>query len=228
MGSFSIIPQTIVALEDINNVNVTPTGGQVLFYDATAAQWKQRSSVPIGSILAWHKTFGLADSGADDAGAAGKLTQAGQNFLTTVTAGMVIFNSTTLLFSTVTAVDSDTVLSISPDIMNIGDGYGIYKTPTLPDGWLECDGSAITDVDSPYNGETLPALNGLTDADKFFIRGVKEATTGTTSAPSHTHSFNDNANYAAGGGGGSSGPRTTSGDLSIAPNAEMVFIMRIK
>jgi hypothetical protein len=39
--------------------------------------------------------------------------------------------------------------------------------PALPGNWLECDGSVISDGDSPMNGETLPDLNGET----AFIRG---------------------------------------------------------
>jgi hypothetical protein len=45
-------------------------------------------------------------------------------------------------------------------------------TPSLPDGWLECNGQTVTDTASPYFGMTLPNLNG----QSRFLRG----TTGTT------------------------------------------------
>ncbi|MGA1841586.1 MAG: phage tail protein [bacterium] len=32
-------------------------------------------------------------------------------------------------------------------------------TPSLPDGWLECNGQKVTDPGSPYNGTNLPDLN---------------------------------------------------------------------
>lgn len=58
--------------------------------------------------------------------------------------------------------------------------------PSLPAGFLECDGSVINDADSPMNTETLPDLNG-----NEFLRGA--ATSGGTgggttgSGSSHTH-----------------------------------------
>ena len=65
------------------------------------------------------------------------------------------------------------------------------NTPaTLPDGWMEADGSAISDVDSVYNGQNAPDLNG-----NEFIRGA--ATSGGTgggttgAGSSHNHSFSD-------------------------------------
>lgn len=33
-------------------------------------------------------------------------------------------------------------------------------TPALPEQWAECDGSVIGDPESPYNGQTIPNLNG--------------------------------------------------------------------
>jgi len=66
--------------------------------------------------------------------------------------------------------------------------------PTIPDGFLECDGSVINDADSPLNGETLPDLNG----DNRFLRG--NSTSGgtggsathsliTAEMPAHTHTY---------------------------------------
>lgn len=56
---------------------------------------------------------------------------------------------------------------------------------TLPEGYLECDGSVISDAESPLDGETLPDLNG----DNQFLYG--NSTSGSTKTedfmPSHTH-----------------------------------------
>ena len=38
--------------------------------------------------------------------------------------------------------------------------YGTYYGLTIPDGWQLCDGSAITDADSPLNGKNTPDLRG--------------------------------------------------------------------
>ena len=45
----------------------------------------------------------------------------------------------------------------------------LTNVPALPasSGFVECDGSVISDSDSPMNGETLPDLNG----DNRFMRG---------------------------------------------------------
>jgi hypothetical protein len=47
--------------------------------------------------------------------------------------------------------------------------------PVLPAGWHECDGSVVSDVNSPLNGTTLPNLNSGTQR---FLRG--STTSGTT------------------------------------------------
>lgn len=41
------------------------------------------------------------------------------------------------------------------------------NTPSLPGNFLECNGQTVSDADSPYNGQTLPNLNG----DERFLRG---------------------------------------------------------
>lgn len=51
---------------------------------------------------------------------------------------------------------------------------------TLPTGWMECDGSTISDADSPLNGQTLPDLN----ASKF-LKGAD--TSGTSAGGTHSH-----------------------------------------
>lgn len=88
------------------------------------------------------------------------------------------------------------------------------NTPSLPTGFVECDGSVLSDADSVYNGETLPDLNG-----NEFVRGAATSggtgggttgagsahghdVTGTSAAgSSHNHSFSD--------GFTTSGPSTT-------------------
>jgi hypothetical protein len=49
--------------------------------------------------------------------------------------------------------------------------------PTLPAGWVECDGSLIADAASPMNGQTMPDLNNATTSESGdvsrgrFLRG---------------------------------------------------------
>jgi hypothetical protein len=82
--------------------------------------------------------FGTAaDSGTTTSTVANKLVESGQNFLTTVKTGMVIKNTTDTTYTYVTAVDSDTQLSVANDIMPTGKAYTIYTnmygSPTFAD-----------------------------------------------------------------------------------------------
>jgi len=71
------------------------------------------------------------ESGTTSATTANKLVEAGQNFLTTVKAGMVVKNTTDDTWAMVTQVDSNTTLSLDTDIMVSGETYiigvGQYK-----------------------------------------------------------------------------------------------------
>ncbi|MEE9149971.1 MAG: hypothetical protein V3U27_21545 [Candidatus Tectomicrobia bacterium] len=66
-----------------------------------------------------------ADSGTASATSTGKLEESGQNFTSTVSVGMVVRNTTDTTYAHVTAVDSDTVLSIDADIMENLETYTI-------------------------------------------------------------------------------------------------------
>lgn len=65
------------------------------------------------------------ESGTTTATTAGKLVEAGQNFLTTVKVGQKVLNTTDSTNAKVTAVDSDGILSISADIFTITEDYVI-------------------------------------------------------------------------------------------------------
>ena len=93
------------------------------------------------------------------------------------------------------------------------------NTPTLPSNFVECNGQVLSDARSPYNGQTIPALNGTTDANKRFLRG--STTSGATGGAA---SFN--TSFAAVGGTG--GSRVVDSVIpTIPPYYEVVMIMRI-
>jgi len=71
-------------------------------------------------------------------------------------------------------------------------------TTPIPENYMICDGSQVTDTDSPLNGKTLPSLNarfsrGVTDAGTLpaygYTAGGSDNHTHTVNLPNHTHSF---------------------------------------
>ncbi len=130
-----------------------------------------RRTVPVGGVIDWLKTFNTKSSGTADTDTTDKLVDSGATFSSDgVTVGMIIYNSTDETFAIVSAVDSETSLSLSADtatgssttdVFPDGDeDYVIYSTPELFEGWVECNGQTLSDADSEYNGAVLPDLNG--------------------------------------------------------------------
>ena len=71
------------------------------------------------------------DSGTTDGTTASKLVDSTQNLLTTASIGDVVHNTTNDTYASVTAVDSNTQLSLSADIMTTGEVYTISSWWTL-------------------------------------------------------------------------------------------------
>ena len=106
------------------------------------------------------------------------------------------------------------------------------NTPALPNGWVECNGQVLSDSDSPYDGQTIPNLNG----GNRFLRG-NTTSGGTGGSTTHTHT---------GTTGGQSGMRGDnhsmhdiylltgdhthgiSADGHIPPYLDVVWVMRVK
>lgn len=88
---------------------------------------------------------------------------------------------------TSTATASSTIIAPIGTILPWLKSY--TNTPqTLPTGWVECDGSVVSDADSVYDGQNLPDLNG-----GEFIRGsTTSGGTGGSDTMAHTHSVTSN------------------------------------
>ncbi len=66
---------------------------------------------------------------------------------------------------------SATAAQSAPGVVPIGSIVAWHRdlpyTPSLPDGWVECNGQTLNDSDSPLDGQTIPDLNG----EGRFLRG---------------------------------------------------------
>jgi len=89
---------------------------------------------------------------------------------------------------------------------------------TLASNWKECDGTAITDSESPMVGQNAPALNN----NNYFVR-ANTTSGGTGGSSSHSHNLSGGAQvqgaahiYAA----------STNSKSHIPPYYDVVWIMR--
>jgi len=105
------------------------------------------------------------------------------------------------------------------------------STPsTLPGGWMECDGSTISDADSPINGVTVPDLNG----NNYFLRGnsTSGGTGGSETADyDHNHNNTTSANWDSDTDGAitsTDATTTLDGQENRPPFYNVVWIMRFK
>ena len=121
-------------------------------------QWRSKFNVSVSMSIDL-----FVDSGQDDSGVASKLTEAGQNFQTTVEVGDKVYNTTDDTTALVTAIDSDTVLSLSSDIMDSSEDYVIVRQGQTRDE-NETVGFATSDTPS-----TTAALEALTDFGYIFM-----------------------------------------------------------
>ncbi|NRA49453.1 MAG: BspA family leucine-rich repeat surface protein, partial [Phaeodactylibacter sp.] len=99
-------------------------------YDLLLSGWSglpsvQNSVVFDGGLSTYTKT--LADSGTNT-GTGATLIEAGQNFLTTVSVGDVVQNTSAATLARVQSVDSDIQLTLDGAIMNNGDSYEIESS----------------------------------------------------------------------------------------------------
>ncbi|QDP57425.1 MAG: putative structural protein [Prokaryotic dsDNA virus sp.] len=105
-------------------------------------------------------TTSVKDSGTTTGTTAFKLIEAGQNFVTTVSVGDTVNNTTDGTTAIVTAIDSNTQLSIDCDIMVSGETYTINATTLAFNFTLD---SIISIGDTIYFGAT-PTLGGTITA----------------------------------------------------------------
>src|SRR6185503_9396003 len=106
------------------------------------------------------------------------------------------------------------------------------NTPPLPGVWAECNGQAINDPDSPYNGLNVPDLNGAQGGVPVFLRGANvSGVTGGTETHSHGLPLNINGGTVAAGSDVQVFPPsnyTSDPASSFPPYYEVVWVMRVR
>lgn len=105
-------------------------GGNVanVFWNAEDEFWDSYE-VGWGNIISDIKVKDgvVVDSGTADGTSTYKLVDSSQNFTSTVKVGNIVYNTTDESFANITAVDSDTQLTLDSDIMAAGEDYEIQN-----------------------------------------------------------------------------------------------------
>jgi hypothetical protein len=96
-------------------------------------------------------------------------------------------------------------------------------TPSLPSGWVECNGQVLSDAASPYNGRTIPNLNGVSATPRFLRGGTVSGSMG--GSEEHLHESNQ-AGCDAGGNYRALQP--TAPTSTLPSYYSVVWIMRVR
>lgn len=159
-----------------------------------------------------------------------------------VSQGALWFNTSSLILSVYNGTSWRSIgsLGLSPIGSVVAWLKSLTGTPTIPIGWVECNGQTISDAESVYDGVTIPDLNGSLGSGLkgYFLRGHSESgLTETSQNLAHTHSYGvDTVGTYASGSYISSGHTAdvtrdlpSSGGTEARPsNYSVVWIMRIK
>ncbi|MCP4541742.1 MAG: tail fiber protein [Chloroflexi bacterium] len=145
------------------------------------------------------------------------------------------------------AVNADTLdgyhATVFPPIGSIIAWHKSFtNTPSLPAGWVECDGTVLNDPDSLYNGQMIPDLNsdvgGVGDGGRFLRGNANSGIFQIDELKSHDHFMGTSA-------GTDPGPSSTVRMYYVPPpsalktsltggtesrpiNMSVVWIMRVK
>lgn len=131
---------------------LNPTNGTAMNKAVTFGGAKLRATVLHAGV-----NSGSAESGTTDgATTPDKLIQSGQNFETTLGPGALVHNTSDTTYAIVTAVDSDTQLSLDTDIMATGENYvinDIWPGTVVAGTWNFADSGKFTITNANNNDE---------------------------------------------------------------------------
>jgi len=110
-------------------------------------------------------TSSVPASGTTTATTTNKLVDSGETFESKVQVGDIVYNTSDSTAATVTAVDSDTQLSLSESIMASGENYTIYRgsqggcvlyVGNLGDVKVKTSGGDVVTFQNLSNGQFIP------------------------------------------------------------------------
>ena len=172
-------------LAEVDNTTIQYSGAPAKLNLKTPYRNSIYNSVRVGAIMDWVKTFNNVVTDNNDGIAVDKLIDSSVNFVALgIAIGDIVVNDATGNWTRVTAVDGANQLSLADNYFPAQPvAYRIFDTPALPEGWVECNGAAIVDALSRWNGLNTPDLNNATP---YFLRGANESG-GTGGTNTHTH-----------------------------------------
>ena len=132
-------------------------------HQALSTYWKPSNTNESGSNPNYNSPL---ESGTTTSTTTNKLVDSSQNFLSTVEVGDFVSNTTDSTLALVTAIDSDTTLSLNLDIFVSGEDYKVYRKPAFTLNFdNEVDEWNLID----YSGETSSLFS------KFYQTYIEDA-----------------------------------------------------
>ncbi len=103
------------------------------------------------------------------------------------------------------------------------------NVPSLPEGWVECNGQVLDDPESPFDGQLIPNLNGADGEAQRFLRGsTSSGNDGGVETHRHGIPRGDHDSNGTGGSGDDLSGCCTDHAENLPPFYEVTWIMRVK
>ena len=120
----------------------------------------------------------IMTTGTTTATTATKLVDSGATFTTSVEVGNIVVNTTDNTMTNITAIDSDTTLSVDDDIFTSGETYTIYKQAETGGAILYVGGAG--NIKLTTSSGSILTFNGLNAGTFVPVQTIKVFNTGTT------------------------------------------------
>ena len=120
----------------------------------------------------------IMTTGTTTATTASKLVDSAATFTTSVEVGNIVVNTTDNTMTNITAIDSDTTLSVDDDIFTSGETYTVYKQPETGGAILYVGGTG--NIKLTTSSGSILTFNGLNAGTFVPVQTIKDFNTGTT------------------------------------------------